>query len=307
MERDLGLSPGARSQALHAECVAGVRTATTTLIGRDLELARARAALDTAFQDGGHAVAVRGAAGIGKSTLCRELGAAATESGWRTFTATAMTGGDAFAPLVDAVEQLIRSDRSCLDGLPTGAHSTLAALTTLAGPAPVTASALGRHQVIGAVHRLLMACGAAAAATGVLLVVDDAHLADDATAEACGQLARTRGPFPLVVVVAFRADHPPRASSRLWPAWTGRVCSASSIWARSTTRTSRRWCGLPVGAGPHRRRSPDRRDRAGQPVLRPGASPRLDRRIAADRAAHDLGGRDQPIPRARRGDGRDAA
>lgn len=39
-----------------------------------------------------------------------------------------------------------------------------------------------------------------------MLVVDDAHLADDGTAEACVQFARAHGPLPLLVVVAYREE-----------------------------------------------------------------------------------------------------
>jgi tetratricopeptide (TPR) repeat protein len=84
----------------------------------------------------------------------------------------------------------------------------LAGLTALARPAQPPEQGLNRHLVIGAVHRLLTA---AAAPAGALLVVDDAHLADDATTEACVQLARTGGPRPLLVALAHRPE-PVRAA-----------------------------------------------------------------------------------------------
>ena len=55
--------------------------------------------------------------------------------------------------------------------------------------------------VIGAVRRLVQACRGAA--SGVLLVLDDAHLADDATVEACVLLARATGGLPVVIVLAL--------------------------------------------------------------------------------------------------------
>lgn len=67
--------------------------------------------------------------------------------------------------------------------------TTLAELTALAAPAPRRDGALTRHMVIGAVRRLIGACRVA---TGGLLVIDDAHLADDGIVEAWAQLARPR-------------------------------------------------------------------------------------------------------------------
>src|SRR6185312_17471335 len=47
-------------------------------------------------------------------------------------------------------------------------------------------------------------------ARGVLLVVDDAHLADEATVEACEQLARA----DVLVALAYRSEAAPRALAR---------------------------------------------------------------------------------------------
>ena len=115
----------------------------------------------------------------------------------------AEAGSSAYAPLVDAVEQILTRDRSLLDGLSDQVRSTLTGLTSLAAPAPTPAAGLTRHMVFGAIHRLLMADRTAA---GVVLIVDDVHLADDGTADACAQLARARGPVPLLVVTAYRAE-----------------------------------------------------------------------------------------------------
>ena len=113
------------------------------------------------------------------------------------------TRGGPYAPLVEAVEQLLGHDRTLLDTLPVPARSTLAELTPLAAPAPPHEGRLTRHMVIGAVRRLIMACRDV---TGVLLVVDDAHLADDATVEAWGHLARAGSGLPFLGVLAFRPE-----------------------------------------------------------------------------------------------------
>ena len=202
LERELGLAPDGESRALYEEAVAGLGLAATTFVGRQVELARAAVALRSAEHGASGALMVRGPAGIGKSHLCREVAAMGGDRGWVVLTVAAQAGCEPYAPVIEAVEQLLARDRGLLDGLSTQVRSTLAELTALAGPAPPPVAGLSRHMVFGAAHRLLMA----PEAPGVLLVVDDAHLADDGTAEACAQLARAHGRLPLLVVVAYRPE-----------------------------------------------------------------------------------------------------
>ena len=203
LERELGLAPDGESRALYEECVAGLAPAATAFVGRQVELARAAVVLRRAEQGASGALVVRGPAGIGKSSLCREVATVAAERGWVVLSVTAQAGRGPYAPVVEAVEQLLARDRGLLDGLSDQVRSTLAVLTALARPAPPPVAGLSRHMVFGAVHRLLMA---ATDATGILLVVDDTHLADDGTAEACVQLARAHGRVPLVVAASYRPE-----------------------------------------------------------------------------------------------------
>ena len=200
LERELGLAPGRRSRALYEECVAGLAPTAPAFVGRQVELARAALAL-RGVEPG--AFVVRGPAGIGKSALCGRLATMAGGSGRLVVSVTAASGDRPYAPLAAAVEDLLGRDRSLLDAVPGATRAVLAGLTPLARPAQPPAQGLNRHMVIGAVHRVLMA---AAPPAGALLVVDDAHLADDATTETCAQLARTRGGRPLLVALAYRAE-----------------------------------------------------------------------------------------------------
>ena len=203
LESELGVAPDRRSRALYEECVAGLGPATTPFVGRQLELAQAAVALRGTDSPEPVVLVVRGPAGIGKSTLCGQVAAVGTGAGRLVVNVTAAVGGAPYAPLAAAVEDLLGRDRGLLDALPVATRAVLAGLTPLAGPAHPPGQGLNRHMVIGAVHRVLMA---AAPAAGVLLVVDDAHLADDATVEACVQLARTRSRRPLLVALAYRPD-----------------------------------------------------------------------------------------------------
>ena len=72
----------------------------------------------------------------------------------------------------------------------------LAQLSPLAAPASDLLGPLGRHQVVGAVRRLLLA---AATDTDILLQVDDAHLIDDADVEVLVQLATAGAPVCLLI------------------------------------------------------------------------------------------------------------
>lgn len=134
LERQLGLAPSAESRALYEECVASLPP-TPEVVGRQQELARMAAALRSAAAEGPAALVVRGAAGIGKSRLCRELAATAREAGWRVATVAAGPSRGAYAALSTLVHQLLGDDRAPLDRLPGAARSVLAALTALAGPA----------------------------------------------------------------------------------------------------------------------------------------------------------------------------
>lgn len=203
LERELGMLPSPETQALYDECVAGLGHVEAAFIGRQAELARAAVALRSAERGEVGALVVRGAAGIGKTTLCRQVSASARERGWRIVMAVASVGGSPYAPLANAIEQLLGGNRALLEDLPDQARSTLAMLTPLAAPAQRRDGALTRYAVVSAVRRLLMACGEA---RGVMLVIDDAHLADDATVEACVHLARASGGLPFLAVLAYRPE-----------------------------------------------------------------------------------------------------
>lgn len=201
LERDLGLPPSPTSQALYERCVAGLGRSAAPFVGRQLELARATVALRAAERGGLGALAVRGPAGIGKSALCQQVTHSAGTRGWLVVTAVARTGSNPYAPLVTAVEELISRDRTLLEAVGAAARSTLAELTPLAAPARPPEGGLTRHMVIGAVRRLGTACRDV---TGLVLVVDDAHLADDATVEVCAHLAYGGGPF--LAVLSYRPE-----------------------------------------------------------------------------------------------------
>jgi DNA-binding SARP family transcriptional activator len=202
LRRELGILPSGDTEALYDECVAGLGVDEPAFIGRQLELARATALLRS--EPGGElgALAVRGPAGIGKSALCREVARLARAEGWMVIVVGATEAGGPYAPLASVAEQLVARDRALLQAVGTPARSVLAELTALAAPAAPLESPLTRHRVIGAFRRLLLAAGNGAA---VALVVDDAHLADEATIDVLQHLG-SGGGTRVLPVLAYRPE-----------------------------------------------------------------------------------------------------
>jgi tetratricopeptide (TPR) repeat protein len=210
LRRDLGILPSGDTEAIYDECVAGLGITEPAFVGRQLELARVTALLRS--EPGGDlgALVVRGPAGIGKSALCREVARLARTEGWMVIAVGATEAGGPYAPLASVAEQLVARDRALLDAVGSRGRSVLAELTSLAAPAAPLGSPLTRHRVIGAFRRLLLAAGAGAA---VALVVDDAHLADEATIDVLHHLGSAGG-TPLLAVLAYRPEPAPEGLTR---------------------------------------------------------------------------------------------
>lgn len=210
LQRELGISPSIESRELYERCAVAWGAPRSSMVGRQPELARLAEVLRSAERGEASALVIRGPAGIGKTTMCHELGDLARDRGWQVVSVAAGAVGEAYAPVTAAVEQLLHRDAGVLRRLPAASRSALAGLTALAAPAAAPAGGLTRHRVVGAVHRLVVAC---AGDVGTVLVLDDAHLADEATVELWAQLARTGG-APLLVVAAYRADPAPGSLAR---------------------------------------------------------------------------------------------
>jgi DNA-binding SARP family transcriptional activator len=210
LRRELGVGPSDDSDAIYDECVAGLGVAEPAFVGRQLELARVTALLRSEPGGALGALVVRGPAGIGKSALCREVARVARAEGWMVIAVGATEAGGLYEPLASVAEQLVARDRALLDAVGSRARSVLAELTSLAAPAAPLDSPLTRHRMIGAFRRLLLAAGDGAA---VALVVDDAHLADEATIDVLHHLGSAGG-TPVLAVLAYRPEPAPEALTR---------------------------------------------------------------------------------------------
>jgi DNA-binding SARP family transcriptional activator/tetratricopeptide (TPR) repeat protein len=210
LAHELGLLPSKETEALYDACLDGLAAEKPGLLGRQVELAEATALLRSKRHGPPGALAVRGPAGIGKSALCREVAAMAPSEGWIPITITASKGDPPYTPLAAVVEEVVRRDRSWVEAVRGQPRAVLAELSPLAGPAPPLGGGLSRHKVIGAFRHLFSARSDGAA---LLLVVDDAHLADEATTEALLHLAGGKGP-PFLTVLAYRAERAPTSLTR---------------------------------------------------------------------------------------------
>ena len=195
LQRDFGVLPDAQTEALYQRCVVGLQPARTAYIGREMLLAQALAWLGMGASDRPGAIVLRGPAGIGKSALCRELEVQVSGLGWRVVRANAAQHGRAYAIISALAERVLLTDRSALDRVGAPARAVLSLLTQMAGPASTLPGPLSRHQVIGAFRRLLLALSHD---ENILVLVDDAHLIDDADADVLIHLASAGSPVSVV-------------------------------------------------------------------------------------------------------------
>ena len=228
---------------------------------------------------------VRGPAGIGKSALCRELARVAESQGRTAVLATAVEDGGPYAPITAAVEQVLDTRPEALRAVGERAAAVLARLTPLADSGAVHEHPPTRHEVIGAVRRLLLA-----SAEAVVLAVDDVHLADEATIDLLLQLDSPDR--RLVLVLAFRGEEAPDgAGPRPRAVGPGRPDRRSSIWRRSATTRPPTWSRRPRRRCATPRRSTRIVEVAGrQPVPGPGGRPQPGRRRAVADALRARGG-----------------
>jgi len=204
LQQSLGVQPGAQVESLYRECVEGLQGHAPAFVGRALELVRMLVLLRNAATSGTGGALLRAPAGMGKTAFCRRLASEARSLGWQVRSVQAGDWTRPYGLATDLVEPLMQgASDEVRQALGPHATDVLAALTPVAGQQKPMALPMGRHQVVGAVRRLLLAT---AQDKPVLLIVDDAHAADDASVELLAQLAASGA--PLFVLLACRPALP---------------------------------------------------------------------------------------------------
>lgn len=196
LQRELGVAPDRATTAVYERCVEGMQPAGPVSIGREWHRAQVLAWLGMADAERPGGIVLRGAAGMGKTALCRQLAAQARELGWTVWGVDAAQPRRPYAVISTLIERMLMSDRGLLERIGAPAHSVLAQLCPIAAPAAPLTSALGRHQVIGALRRLLLASSGGGR---VVVLVDDAHLIDDADADVLMHLVSAGAPVCILL------------------------------------------------------------------------------------------------------------
>ncbi|HXH83419.1 MAG TPA: AAA family ATPase [Candidatus Tectomicrobia bacterium] len=218
VQRELGAEPEPETQRLYRSILAAPSTArrapdvfgsAAPLIGRDGEAVRLRQALADAAAGHGRIVVVSGEAGIGKSRLLDTLGADVRERAARLLVGRCheTERALAFGPWVDALRTArVGSQDPAVDHVPAASRAELTRLLPeLARPdlPPATRDA---RRLFQAVFELV----AEVAASGPLVIVlEDAHWADDSSLRLAAFVARRIAALPVLVVLTVRDDETP--------------------------------------------------------------------------------------------------
>jgi DNA-binding CsgD family transcriptional regulator/tetratricopeptide (TPR) repeat protein len=199
-----------------------------TLVGRDAELSELSSLLGVRPPSltpsaTPRAVLLAGDAGVGKTRLLTELRDLAVADGWQVVAGHCLDFGDSALPYLPFSEVMGRLATDLPDVVETisGIHPALGRLQpgrrTLSG-ATEDAGSVDRGDLFEAMHSLL---GAAAAKAPLLLVIEDAHWADQSTRDMVSFLFSRPFLDPVGIVVSYRAEdlhrrHPLRSQVAEW-------------------------------------------------------------------------------------------
>jgi DNA-binding CsgD family transcriptional regulator len=220
-------------------------TVSGGLVGRELELRVIETAVEALREGRGGALAVVGAAGVGKSRLARAAADLAGGSGLTVLTgrAVATSGSTPYRPLTEALAPWARS-RARAD-LDLGAHAR-AFDVLVPGWAGGHAEPLTPVFVAEALLRLLPHVSSEAP---VVLLVEDLHWADEETLASIEYVADAAESLPLLLVVTARDDEGPitrRLIRALAARGTARLVSLNPLDVEATRELAELRLGQPV-------------------------------------------------------------
>ena len=209
---EVGLQPGAATLALHEELARGPAAVApvperSPMVGRDSELAIARAALTRASEGRGSVLIVSGEPGVGKTRLCEGLLAEASSSGWSTMRGAAREeeGPLPYSPIAEALDRLLAARPDLAFSLTSAAQAELARVTAVSPGQPTDPEPRAdRQRIFSSVAQVF---ARAAGEHGAVLLLEDLHAADEATLQLTHYLARTARYQRLLIVMSFR-DRP---------------------------------------------------------------------------------------------------
>jgi DNA-binding SARP family transcriptional activator/energy-coupling factor transporter ATP-binding protein EcfA2 len=177
------------------------------LVGRQLELGTLREALERACTRQGHVVAIIGEAGVGKTRIVTELAALARERDARTTVGRAYETAQvlAFGPWVDALRAALSAAPDALAALEPSWRAELArVLPEAAARAPRPADQADATRIFQAIEQLI---DRLAARQPLVIVLEDAHWADDLTLRLAAYLGRRLERRAVLLVLTAREEH----------------------------------------------------------------------------------------------------
>jgi DNA-binding SARP family transcriptional activator len=213
--KELGIAPSSEAIELYESLSRGPPTLAPlakaeALIGREVELARARGCWRKAAAGQGGILLVRGEAGIGKTRFCEQLlaDAAADDATTLRGGASEVELGANYGPVAEALDRLLLARPDFAERLTEPALKTMARLASAAPCWPESLSdRLDRQLVLSAVAQLLTL---AAKERPVMFFVDDLHAADDSTLELVHYLIRMARFDRMLIVAALRPELRPK-------------------------------------------------------------------------------------------------
>jgi DNA-binding SARP family transcriptional activator len=206
LRRELGVSPGPAVASLRAVLLASdapetQRRRASVLFGRNAELRRIDRLIMAASTGEGRTLFVSGPAGIGKTAVLRWLDRRAEERGLRVGVgaAAALEGAWPYAPVLEALADLCRRYPALLDGLADEYRSEIEG--ALRGSSPEWAGESRHQRLFVSTAELLRL---AASGGGAVLIVDDAHDADEGSIRLLHYLSRAAVGERILIIVAHR-------------------------------------------------------------------------------------------------------
>ncbi len=224
--RDLDVEPLPETAALYAEILAGrvaaepaatpmpfVAPSSGPFVGRDAEIEQLEGALDDLSAGRARVVLLRGEMGIGKTRLAQEF---LTRAAWHGALVLAGAtpedeGALPYAPLVEALRRYLGAQPEAVVRRHFGTFAAelvrlLPDLRRLAvEPIQPTLLEPALAQTL-LFHALVQVTRSLAEEQPVVLFLDDAHAADQATLQLLSYLLRNAGDVPLLVLLAARPE-----------------------------------------------------------------------------------------------------